>query len=267
MKTFLTFFLILINCLAIPAQNSQRGKVSIITVDAPQLGGDRTIRIYLPEGYEKSKIKYPVIYMHDAQNLFDAKTSYAGEWNVDETLDSLHAKVIVVGIDHGNEKRLDELTPFPNQKHGGGKAVLYLEFLVKTLKPYIDKNFRTKRKANYTAIIGSSLGGLTSFYAVIKYPEVFGKAGILSPSFWYSEEIYKLAEKQNKFRSKMYFLAGDSESDNMVSDLDRMASIVEKSSNHHKIRKEIIKGGKHNEKLWSQNFANVYLWLFGNNFF
>ena len=72
--------------------------------------------------------------MHDAQNLFDAKTSFAGEWNVDETLDSLNAEVIVVGIEHGNEKRLDELTPFKNEKYGGGNGDKYLDFIVTTLK-------------------------------------------------------------------------------------------------------------------------------------
>lgn len=104
--------------------------------------------------------------MHDAQNLFDAKTSYSGEWNVDEKLDSLKAQVIVVGIEHGNEKRIDELTPFKNEKYGGGNANNYLEFIVKTLKPYIDKNYRTKTKAKSTILFGSSLGGLVSFMAL-----------------------------------------------------------------------------------------------------
>ena len=98
--------------------------------------------------------------MHDAQNLFDAKTSFAGEWNVDKTLDSLKAQVIVIGIEHGNEKRGDELTPFPNKKQGGGKADDYLDFIVNTLKPYVDKNYRTKTNASNTVIFGSSLGGL-----------------------------------------------------------------------------------------------------------
>ena len=110
--------------------------------------------------------------MHDAQNLFDTKTSFAGEWNVDEKLDSLSAQVIVVGIENGGEKRLEELTPYKNYNYGGGNADNYLEFIVNTLKPEIDKKYRTKPNAKNTTIMGSSLGGLTSFYAVIKYPEI-----------------------------------------------------------------------------------------------
>lgn len=112
--------------------------------------------------------------MHDPQNLFDAKTSYSGEWNVDKKMDSLKAQVIVEGIEHGNDKRIDELTPFKNEKYGGGKAASYLEFIVKTVKPYIDKTYRTKTKKKNTIIMGSSLGGVTPYYAVLKYPEIFG---------------------------------------------------------------------------------------------
>nr|WP_317126117.1 alpha/beta hydrolase-fold protein [Flavobacterium rhamnosiphilum] len=122
----------------IAAQDSEQSKqstaskqVSTFTIEAPQLQTAKKIWVYLPENYETSKKKFSVIYMHDAQNLFDAKTSYSGEWNVDEKLDSLKAQVIVVGIEHGNDKRIDELTPFKNEKYGGGKADSYLEFIVK----------------------------------------------------------------------------------------------------------------------------------------
>ncbi|WP_317125186.1 alpha/beta hydrolase [Flavobacterium macacae] len=165
--------------------------------------------------------------MYDAQNLFDAKTSFAGEWNIDETLDSLKTKGIVIGIEHGKEKRLEELTPFPNEKYGGGKADAYLEFIVKTLKPYVDKNYRTKPSANNTVIFGSSLGGLVSYYAVLKYPEVFGKAGVFSPSFWFSDEIYTMTENSDKIKAKIYFLYGDSESDAMMKDIRKMKHLLD----------------------------------------
>jgi alpha-glucosidase len=83
--------------------------------------------------------------MHDAQNLFDSKTSYVEEWNIDEKLDSINAELIVIGIEHGNDKRMDELTPYKNE-YGGGNADAYLEFIVKTLKPQIDQKYRTKTK-------------------------------------------------------------------------------------------------------------------------
>ncbi len=166
--------------------------------------------------------------MHDAQNLFDAKTSYSGEWNIDEKLDSLHAQVIVVGIEHGNDKRLAELTPYKNEKYGGGKADDYLEFIVKTLKPQIDKTYRTKTKKKNTIIMGSSLGGLTSFYATLKYPEVFGKAGVFSPAFWINrKEIFELEEKTKKQKTKIIsFVAIKKDDDSMVSDLNKMEYLL-----------------------------------------
>lgn len=101
----------------------------------------------MPKNYETSQKKYPVMYMHDGQNLFYAKTSFVGEWNIDEKLDSLNAQVIIVGIEHGNDKRIEELTPYKYTKYGGGNADNYLEFMVKTLKPEIDKKYRTKPNA------------------------------------------------------------------------------------------------------------------------
>ncbi|HLF53026.1 alpha/beta hydrolase [Flavobacterium sp.] len=246
------------------AQESTATKqVSTFSIESPQLQTTKKIWVYLPKNYTGSKKKFPVIYMHDAQNLFDAKTSYVGEWNVDEKLDSLNAQVIIVGIEHGNDKRMEELTPYKNEKYGGGKADAYLDFIVKTLKPQIDKNYRTKPSSKNTTIMGSSLGGLVSYYAVLKYPEVFGKAGIFSPSFWFSEEIYDLTQKTKKMKSKIYFLCGDSESDDMVSDLNKMDKLVsQKRCNCLNLTKKVIvKGGKHNEKLWRDGFSKAILWL------
>lgn len=245
-------------------ESTATSQVSTFEIEASQLKTLKKIWVYLPKSYTASKKKYPVIYMHDAQNLFDAKTSYAGEWNVDETLDSLKAQVIVIGIEHGNEKRIDELTPFPNKKHGGGKADDYLGFIVNTLKPYVDKNYRTKTNANNTAIFGSSLGGLVSYYAVLKYPEVFGKAGVFSPSFGFTDDIYTLTEKSEKIKAKIYFLYGDSESDDMVVDAQNIKKLLDHNRCYClKLDKTVIvKGGQHGEKLWREGFAKAVLWLF-----
>lgn len=245
------------------AQSTASQQVSTFMADAPQLQTQKKIWMYLPKDYATSTKKYPVVYMHDAQNLFDARTSFVGEWNVDETLDSLNAQIIVVGIEHGNDKRIDELTPYRNEKYGGGKADAYLDFIVNTLKPEIDKKYRTKASGKNTTIMGSSLGGLVSFYAVLKYPEVFGKAGIFSPSFWYTAAIYDVAQQSGKIKAKLYFLCGDDEDENMVPDMKRMETIVlQKNGNCKKrLTETIVKGGKHNEKLWRENFAKAYLWL------
>ena len=244
-------------------QSTYSKQVSTFTIEALELQTTKKIWMYVPENYRKSKKKFSVIYMHDAQNLFDAKTSYSGEWNVDEKLDSLKAQVIVVGIEHGNEKRIDELTPFKNEKYGGGKADNYLEFIVKTLKPHIDKTYRTKTKKKNTIIMGSSLGGLTSYYAVLKHPTIFGKAGVFSPSFWFTKDIYTLTEKSKKIKSKIYFMCGDAESDDMVTDLNKMEYLLNSNRCYclNLNEKKIIKGGQHNEKLWRDNFVKAVFWL------
>lgn len=266
-KLLLSIFTLVLFCgSALHAQSTASKNVSTFMIDAPQLGGARKIWLYLPENYKVSKKKFPVIYMHDAQNLFDKSTSFSGEWQVDETLDSLKAQVIVVGIEHGNEKRIDELTPYPNAKYGGGKADTYLDFIVNTLKPHIDQNYRTKPDVKNTAIFGSSLGGLVSFYAVLKYPKTFGTAGVFSPSFWYTDDIYKLMENAPKTKAKIYFLAGDSESkdDDVVGDVKKMEHLLDANRCAClKLSKTVIvKGGQHNEKLWRESFAKAYLWLF-----
>lgn len=263
-KQILLLFSILVMGENMKAQESTFSKqVSTFIIYAPQLNTTKKIWIYLPKSYTTNKKKYSVIYMHDAQNLFDSKTSYSGEWNVDEKLDSLQAQVIVVGIEHGNEKRMDELTPFKNEKYGGGKADDYLKFIVKTVKPKIDSLYRTKTTSKNTLIIGSSLGGLVSFYATLKYPETFGKAAVFSPSFWFSEEIYKYAQKTPKVKSKIYFLCGDKESDDMVTNLNKMEYLLNTKRCYclNLNEKTIVKGGQHNEKLWRDGFIKAIQWL------
>ena len=263
-KRFLTTLAILLFLSNTIAQESTASKqVSTFTIEAPQLKTTKKIWVYLPKNYENSKKKYSVVYMHDAQNLFDSKTSYSGEWNVDEKLDSINAQLIVIGIEHGNEKRMDELTPFKNEKYGGGNADAYLEFIVNTLKPEIDQKYRTKTKKKNTLIMGSSLGGLVSYYAILKYPKVFGKAGVFSPSFWFSDKIFDLTENTKKIKTKIYFMCGDNESEDMVADMNKMEHIVntKRCNCLHLNKKEIISGGKHNEKLWRDGFTKAILWL------
>lgn len=264
-----TIFLLLFGIVFCPlsAQESTASKqVSNFTLEAPQLKGTKKIWVYLPKDYSASAKKYPVIYMHDAQNLFDAKTSYVGEWNVDETLDSINAQVIVIGIEHGGDKRIEELTPYPHPKYAGGKADAYLDFIVNTLKPKVDATYRTKTNAKNTVIMGSSLGGLVSFYAALKYPDIFGKVGCFSPSFWFNRnEMNELMAKTEDFKTKVYFLCGDNEGDaDVIPDMEQVEKWVNsKRCECKKLNKKVIvKGGQHNEKLWREHFKKAYLWLF-----
>ena len=258
----LFFLLVFISYLQ--AQDSDIKQVKKFAIEAPQLETIKQIWVYLPLNYENSKNAYPVLYMHDAQNLFDPKTAFAGEWQIDEFLDNFEGvQCIIVGIEHGNEKRLDELTPFPNSKYGGGNGAAYLNFIIETLKPHIDKNYRTLSGAAHTGIIGSSLGGLISFYAVLKYPEVFGNAGIFSPSFWFSDDIYTFTTNTSLSKtSRFYFVIGTEESEEAVPDQQKMVNLlIEKGISQQHIVNKIIEGGQHNEAFWSSQFPEAYIWL------
>ena len=158
------------------------------------LKNDREVIVYLPPGYEASKSRrYSVFYVHDGQNLFDGATSFipGQEWRIDETAERLIARgkiepLIVVGV-YNTKDRIDEYTPAPDAKYKmGGKADLYGRMLVEELKPFIDSQYRTKHDAKHAGLMGSSLGGLASLYLALKYPKVFGCAGVVSPSVWFA---------------------------------------------------------------------------------
>jgi predicted alpha/beta superfamily hydrolase len=227
----------------------------------PQLQRVRRVWIYLPDGYEGSQEHYPVLYMHDGQNVFDDATSYAGEWGVDECLDSMKKKCIVVAIDNGLAKRINEYCPYDMEKFGKGEGDQYVEFLAKTLKPFIDKNYRTKPGKQNTFVAGSSMGGIISMYAVLKYPDVFGGAGVFSPAFWVGPKIFDdIKAKGSKVNSKIYFYAGNQEGETMVPDTKKayeLMSTVSKSKMTTVIREE----GKHNEQRWRAEFPAFYNWI------
>ena len=261
---FLSLILLLSFNIAINSQSTASKQVSTFTIEAPQLNTFKKIWVYLPKSYQTSKKQYPVIYMHDAQNLFDAETSYVGEWKVDEYLDTItNNEVIIIGIEHGNEKRTEELNPYINEQYGGGKGDLYLIFIKNTLKPHIDVTYRTLKEPKNTMIFGSSLGGLISFYAVIKFPQTFGNAGVFSPSFWFNPEIFDFTSKiKISPTAKFFFLIGTEESETAVPDLTKMIALLkEKGVLESLINNKIIEGGKHNEGFWSQYFPEAHQWL------
>jgi predicted alpha/beta superfamily hydrolase len=233
----------------------------------PQLDRKRRIWIYLPKGYATSKATYPVLYMHDGQNLFNEQTAAFGEWGVDEAMDSLQKQtgkeIIVVGIDNGGDKRMSEYNPYDfDGKKGEGKQ--YVDFLVQTLKPYIDQKFRTKKDASNTFTAGSSLGGLISFYAVAQYPNVFGAAGVFSPAFWTAPQLYTEVDKTDwkGNKPKFFFYAGGKESATMVGDMNRMVSVLQKKPDVN-IRTIVNPLGQHNEPTWRDQFPDFYKWLVG----
>lgn len=230
----------------------------------PQLDRKRRIWIYLPESYQHSNKTYPVLYMHDGQNVFDEATSFSGEWGVDESLDTLGKETkecIVVAIDNGGDKRINEYCPYDMEKYGKGEGDQYVDFLVQTLKPHIDSHFRTKKDREHTYIAGSSMGGLISLYAILKYPNVFGGAGVFSPAIWVGPKIKEdAAKKGSKVKGKIFFYAGKEEGERMVPDMLEVFEVLNKTSSA-KLETVIRTDGKHSEANWRKEFPQFYKWL------
>lgn len=235
----------------------------------PQLNRTRRIWVYLPEGYARSKKHYPVLYMQDGQNLFDALTSSYGEWGVDECLDSLISQgkqaCIVVGIDNGPQ-RMNEYNPYEFQNFGKGEGDAYLDFLTETLKPFIDKKYRSLPQKENTMIAGSSMGALIAYYAMLKQPAVFGKAGIFSPAFWTAPAMYTLTDSlAAKVNGKFFFYIGRKEGEALVKDMQQIQDILGERS-AAMIYSVIDPAGKHQEKAWRKWFAEFYNWMMADGF-
>jgi alpha-glucosidase len=235
----------------------------------PGLNRERTVRIYLPPGYEASTQRYPVLYMHDAQNLFDEATAYIGkEWGVDEALNALSKshglRVIVVGIDNGGVERIHELNAWDHPEYGRGEGAQYMAFVVDVLKPWVDQHYRTFSAPRHTAIMGSSMGALISSYAISHYPQVFGGAGIFSPAYWLAPQVYADTEAHPPPpTSRLYFYAGGSESEDMLPGMKRMVAVLQRASLPPSVAVEINPVGRHNEDAWRAQFPRAVAWLFG----
>ncbi|MFY8021189.1 MAG: alpha/beta hydrolase-fold protein [Bacteroidia bacterium] len=243
-------------------------KILSLNFFMPQLNRTRKIWIYLPSDYQSSTKSYPVLYMHDGQNVFDVTTSFSGEWGVDEALTAREklglSTAIVVAIDNGGSKRLDEYSPFVNPQYGGGEGEAYTDFIVQTLKPFIDSAYRTKPEFSFTGIAGSSMGGLISMYAALKYPMVFGKVGIFSPAFWFSDSLLNVIKNADLNKGmKVYFVSGANESKDMVPDMRLYDSLLiakglDSSSRYLSVKTD----GAHSEWFWKREFPAAFNFLF-----
>ena len=267
-------FLPLIFGLALLACNRQKSIVvqhesGVHVIDSfymPQLERYRNIWVYLPPDYQTSRKQYPVLYMHDGQNLFEDSTSFIGEWRIDETLDSFYQQgdygCMVIGIENDGKHRMDEYMPHVHPKYGGGEGDLYIRFIIESLKPYVDSVYRTKPEAVFTGIGGSSLGGLISYYGAMNHPGVFGKTLVMSPSFWVdSDYVNWLAGGQYP---TSYLVAGLHEGEGDVkAKIDSLHSIW----NRHQYSDYIIRypeDGEHSEWFWAREFGPGYQYLFSD---
>jgi len=234
---------------------------------SPQLGNRRKLRIYLPPGYDDHpQQRYPVLYMHDGQNLFDATTaSYGVAWDIGTTMDKLIAAgaiapAIVVGIDN-TEDRVAEYTPCCDARQGGGKLDAYMAFVVDTVKPWADANLRTLKDREHTAIIGSSLGGIASVYIAQKRPEVFSKAGGVSSSFWWNDGVF-LKNVPARQPVKFYLDAGTG--GDGLEDTRKMRDAM--LAKGYRLNQDLYyheaEGGIHNEKSWAARAHLPLTWFF-----
>lgn len=247
----------------------------VIVLDPPltiaQLQRQRSLRIYLPPGYASSTKRYPVLYMHDGQNLFDNATAYAGEWGVDETLDELakqhKLELIVVGIDNGREKRMTELNPWDHPRFGNGEGKIYMDFVVNVVKPLIDQRYRTLPDREHTGIMGSSMGGLISHYAVLQYPTVFSKAGIFSPAYWPGPAVFDLTRTQPPAKdTRIAITMGGREGEEAIRDYQRMVTeLLDMSHPPVHVWTRFTPDAEHNEAAWRADFGAAVLWLFGTS--
>lgn len=247
-------------------------KVHLISeeFEIPQLNKTRRIWALLPYDYEESNETYPVLYLQDAQNLFNEKAKY-GNWEIDKKLAVMSeykiGKIIVIAIEHAEHDRIKEYN-VGKTLLGVGQGKKYIRFITDTLKPFVDKNFRTKTEREHTGIGGSSMGGLVSIFSGLMYPEVYGKLMIFSPSLWVIPKMdFANIDFSEPGDTKIYLYAGGDESATMIEHVKLFKKNMiqnEFVTSKMKINLSINMLGKHNETYWSDEFPKAIEWLFFN---
>jgi predicted alpha/beta superfamily hydrolase len=241
--------------------------LNIHSIYMPQLDRERTVRVLLPRDYDNTNRSYPVLYMQDGQNLFEPETAFGGrDWQIPATLfkQPLRRQAIIVGIDNGEENRLNEYAPYANSSNGGGgEADLYCQFIIDTLKPFIDENYRTLPDRHNTGIAGSSMGGLCAYYAGLAYGNIFGKVGVLSPSIWFNPTVVELAESTPPLKSAFFVCGSKTESKSMEKTLERIYYAFKNGGfSDDQIQVIIRDRGRHNEFFWTKEFKKMFEYLF-----
>jgi predicted alpha/beta superfamily hydrolase len=236
-------------------------------VYSPELGNERNILIYLPPSYCRSGRSYPVLYMHDGQNLFDPETSFAGEWGVGRAMDAAARRgleAIVVGVPNMGVERLNEYSPFYDPERGGGKGAAYAAFVARTLKPLVDERFRTRASREDTIIAGSSMGGLISLWTLFGHPDVFGAAGVLSPSLWFAGgAIFSEIDRTRFIPARIYLDIGAQEGAEHVTHARRMLTLL--LAKGYRAGRDLqwmeSRAGRHDERSWGRRFARALPFL------
>jgi predicted alpha/beta superfamily hydrolase len=235
----------------------------------PELQNYRDVLVALPPSYGQGQQGYPVVYMHDGQNLFDPATSYAGDWNLLATLAELAGvgiEAIVVGIANKGNFRRYEYSPFRDPEHGGGDGDRYLAFITETVRPLVDRDFRTLPGPGATTMAGSSMGGLISLYALYRRPDIFGGAAALSPSAWFADDaLIRLAGHEPPPAGRLYLDVGTAESPTLVGSVRRLrvtlaAAGLAEGEQFQYVEDE---GADHHEAHWGRRVRDALPFLLG----
>ncbi len=225
--------------------------------------------MYLPPTYGGNR-RFPVVFMQDGQNLFDPATSHAGDWGLLRALDALTAaglETIVVGVSNLGTERLAEYSPFVDVKNGGGRGDLYVAFLTETLKPMIDRRFWTRPDRAHTGIAGSSMGGLISLYGFFRASNVFGFAGVLSPSLWFSgAAIFPFIESEPVVPGRIYLDVGLQEGEPHVTNVRRLRDLLRAKGyrSGEDLRSVEDPNGAHDEASWGRRLPQALSFLLSN---
>ncbi|MEO8045458.1 MAG: alpha/beta hydrolase-fold protein [Spartobacteria bacterium] len=243
------------------------------------LRNKRDVQVYLPPGYRRSRRRrYPVLYLHDGQNVFDAATAFAGvEWGVDESAERLTTKrliepLIIVAVANTGEKRIHEYAPSrgiidssaPRKKRSRGKLRKYGDFLRDELKPFIDGTYRTRPEAEFTGLGGSSLGGLATLSLGLWFPEVFNRLAVMSPSIWWDDcVIYRMLDKLKEKPPLKIWLDTGTQEPGWERARDLRDRLVERGWRvDDDLQYTEVEGGDHSEGAWGARFEAVLRYLY-----
>jgi predicted alpha/beta superfamily hydrolase len=267
-----------------PGTHTVTGTLRVLAkVYSPQLDNRRDILVYLPDGHAAGR-RYPVVYMHDGQNLFDEAASFAGEWHADEVMQALEqagTAAIIVGIPNIGSERIHEYSPFIDRRLSRGRGALYARFMAETVKPLVDASFHTLPGREHTGIMGSSMGGLISLYAFFAQSHVFGFAGAMSPALWFAQRatldwvrtrpfapgrIYLdmgTAEAMGPRRPAMLRWLGEPPSARFVRDARAMRDLL-REKGYHEGRDLLYvedEGAPHHESAWARRQPDALRFL------
>lgn len=237
------------------------------------LRNQRDLIVYLPPGYKDQAWRhFPVLYLHDGQNLFDGATSFISgqDWHVGSTADECICRgavepLIIVGI-YNTKARVREYTPTHVPKLGGGRADRYAKFLLEEVKPFIEREYRTLSGPRHTGIGGSSLGGLVSLYLGLKHADIFGRIAALSPSVWWNQRVLlKFAAAANPNpRPRIWLDIGTREGLRIVQDVEQFRDVLLQKGwrLEEDLHYERVEGAEHNEAAWSRRVGPFLRFLF-----